>query len=157
MQVREGTTQRFSLARDQAVQVVRSLGPLDEVMLISVAARPRVVSGFTTDHRVFLHLLESLRPEDSPTNLDLGVELALAQRDRAGQRASVHVFTDVPQTQLSLPQDQLAQQVYHGSVATTTISPWPPSTCTRTRSSTTHRPAPIFWSVTTPHAPSGAA
>ena len=113
MQVREGTTQRFSLARDQAVQVVRSLGPLDEVMLISVAVRPRVVSGFTTDHRVFLHLLESLRPEDSPTNLDLGVELALAQRDRAGQRASVHVFTDVPQTQLSLPQDQLAHLVYH--------------------------------------------
>ena len=113
MQVREGATQRFSLARDQAVQVVRSLGPLDEVMLISVAARPRVVSGFTTDHRVFLHLLESLRPEDSPTNLDLGVELALAQRDRAGQRASVHVFTDVPQTQLSLPQDQLAHLVYH--------------------------------------------
>ena len=113
MQVREGTTQRFSLARDQAVQVVRSLGPLDEVMLISVAARPRVVSGFTTDHRVFLHLLESLRPEDSPTNLDLGVELALAQRDRAGQRASVHVFTDVPQTQLSLAQDQLAHLVYH--------------------------------------------
>jgi len=113
MQVREGTTQRFSLARDQAVQVVRSLGPLDEVMLISVAARPRVVSGFTTDHRVFLHLLESLRPEDSPTNLDLGVELALAQRDRAGQRASVHVFTDVPQTQLSLTQDQLAHLVYH--------------------------------------------
>ena len=113
MQVREGTTQRFSLARDQAVQVVRSLGPLDEVMLISVAARPRVVSGFTTDHRVFLHLLESLRPEDSPTNLDLGVELALAQRDRAGQRASVHVFTDVPHTQLSLPQDQLTHLVYH--------------------------------------------
>ena len=113
MQVREGTTQRFSLARDQAVQVVRSLGPLDEVMLISVAARPRVVSGFTTDHRVFLHLLESLRPEDSPTNLDRGIELALAQRDRAGQRASVHVFTDVPQTQLSLPQDQLAHLAYH--------------------------------------------
>lgn len=113
MQVREGTTQRFSLARAQAVQVVRSLGPLDEVMLISVAARPRVVSGFTTDHRVFLHLLESLRPEDSPTNLDLGIELALAQRDRAGQRASVHVFTDVPQAQLSLPQAQLAHLVYH--------------------------------------------
>ena len=113
MQVREATTQRFSLARAQAVQVVRSLGPLDEVMLISVAARPRVVSGFTTDHRVFLHLLESLRPEDSPTNLDLGIELALAQRDRAGQRASVHVFTDVPQAQLSLPQDQLAHLVYH--------------------------------------------
>ena len=113
MQVREGNTQRFSLARDQATQVVRSLGPLDEVMLISVAARPRVVSGFTTDHRVFLHLLESLQPADSMTNLDLGIELALAQRDRAGQRASVYVFTDVPQTQLSLSQDQLTNLVYH--------------------------------------------
>ena len=113
MQVREGNTQRFSLAREQATQVVRSLGPLDEVMLISVAARPRVVSGFTTDHRVFLHLLEALRPEDSTTNLDLGVELALAQRDRTGHRASVHVFTDMPQTQLSLSHDQPTNLVYH--------------------------------------------
>ncbi len=113
MQVREGNTERFSLARDQATQVVRSLGPLDEVMLISVAARPRVVSGFTTDHRVFLHLLESLQPEDSTTNLDLGIELALTQRDRTGHRASVHVFTDVPQTELDLSQDQLTNLVYH--------------------------------------------
>ena len=109
----EGNTQRFALALDQAKEVVRSLQPIDEVMLISVAARPRVVSGFTTDHRVFLHTLESLQPEDSVTNLDLGVELALAQRDRAGRQATVHVFTDIPKSDLSLAEEQLMSLAYH--------------------------------------------
>src|SRR5919106_4187716 len=76
MQAREGHTQRFSLAQDQAKQVVQTLRPLDEAMLISVAARPRLVSGFTTDHRQLLDLLETLQPIDAPTNLDLGIELA---------------------------------------------------------------------------------
>ncbi len=113
MQAQEGNTQRFALALDQAKEVVQSLSPIDEVMLISIAVRPRVVSGFTTDHRVFLHALESLQPEDSITNLDLGIELALAQRDRAGRRATVHVFTDIPKSDLSLSEEQLTSLAYH--------------------------------------------
>ena len=113
MQAREGDSSRFNQALNQAKQVVRSLSPLDEVMLISVSARPRVVSGFTTDHRIFLHMLESLQPEDTSTNLDLGLELALAQRDRAGRQAAVHVFTDVPKSMLSLSADQLSSLAYH--------------------------------------------
>lgn len=113
MQAQEGSSSRFNQALDQAKQVVHSLAPLDEVMLISVSARPRVVSGFTTDHRIFLHALESLQPEDTSTNLDLGIELALAQRDRAGRRAAVHVFTDMPKSALSLSEDQLTDLAYH--------------------------------------------
>jgi hypothetical protein len=113
MQAREGRTRRFELAADQAKQVVRGLGPLDEAMLISVAVRPRLVSGFTTDHRLLLHLIETLQPEDTGTNLDLGVELALAQRDRDGRQGQIHVFTDLPQSVLNLPAEQLKDLVYH--------------------------------------------
>ena len=113
MQAREGWTRRFELALDQAKQVVRALGPLDEAMLISVATRPQLVSGFTTDHRLLLHLLETLHPLDTGTNLDLGAELALAQRDREGRQAKVHVFTDLPRSALSLPAEQVKDLVYH--------------------------------------------
>jgi von Willebrand factor type A domain/Aerotolerance regulator N-terminal len=113
MQAREGRTRRFELALDQARQVVKVLGSLDEAMLISVATRPQLVSGFTTDHRQLLHLLETLRPLDTGTNLSLGIELALAQRDRQGRQAKIHVFTDLPKGTLGLPEEQIKDLVYH--------------------------------------------
>ena len=113
MQAREDGLRRFDLALDQAKDVVQSLAPLDEVMLISIAARPHVVSGFTTDHRLLLHRLESLQPQDTGTQLELGIELALVQRDRAGRQAQIHVFTDVALSQLSLSEAQLQALSYH--------------------------------------------
>jgi len=113
MEAREGRTRRFEMALDQAEQLVKAFGPLDEAMLISVAARPQLVSGFTTDHRQLLHLLETLRPLDAGTNLSLGIELALAQRDRQGRQARIHVFTDLPKSTLGLPPEQLKDLVYH--------------------------------------------
>ena len=113
MQTLEGRTRRFEIALDQAKQTIKSLGALDEVMLISVAARPQLVSGFTTDHRTVLHSLESLHPLDSGANLTLGVELALAQRDREGRQAKVHVFTDMPQSALTVAEEQLKEIAYH--------------------------------------------
>lgn len=113
MQAREGRTRRFELALDQAEQVIKSLNVLDEVMLISVATRPQLVSGFTVDHRTVLHLLENLQALDTGANLRLGVELALAQRDREGKQAKIHVFTDLPKSALALPEEQLKEVVYH--------------------------------------------
>ena len=113
MQAREGRLQRFDLALDQAKDVLHSLAPLDEVMLISVAARPRVVSGYTTDHRLLLHRLEGLQPLDTSTNLELGIELALVQRDRAGRQARIHVFTDLLLSRLSLSETQRRLLTYH--------------------------------------------
>ena len=113
MQARENGVRRFELALDQAKDVLHALAPLDEVMLISVAARPQVVSGFTTDHRLVLHRLEGLRPQDTATHLELGLELALVRRDRAGRQAQIHVFTDVPAGQLSLSAAQQQALTYH--------------------------------------------
>ena len=113
MQTREGRTRRFEMALDQAKQTIKSFGALDEVMLISVATRPQLVSGFTTDHRTVLHLLESLQPLDAGANLTLGVELALAQRDREGRQAKVHVYTDMPRSAVTIAEDQLKEIAYH--------------------------------------------
>lgn len=113
MQVRENGVRRFDLALDQAKNVLHALAPLDEVMLIGIAARPQVISGFTTDHRLVLHRLESLRPQDTGTQLELGIELALVQRDRAGRQAQIHVFTDLSSNQLSLSETQQQALTYH--------------------------------------------
>ena len=96
MQTREDGRTRFDAALDRARAVVRAAAPLDEIMLIGVAARPTVISGFTTDHRLVLHRLDTLRPLDTGTHLDAGIELGVLQRDRAGRQARVHVFTDLP-------------------------------------------------------------
>ncbi|MBM4258320.1 MAG: VWA domain-containing protein [Deltaproteobacteria bacterium] len=113
MQAREGRTQRFDLARDQAKKVVQSFNVLDEVMLISVSTRPLVVSGLTKDHLLILHLLETLKPVDTGTNLDLGIELALAQRDREGRQGQIYVFTDQPTNVLNLSADKLKELAYY--------------------------------------------
>lgn len=113
MQAREGRMRRFELALDQAKQVIKTLGTLDEVMLISVSSRPQLINGFTTDHRAVLHSLETLRPLDSSANLTLGVELALAQRDREGRQAKIHVFTDLPPSALTLAEEKVKDLAYH--------------------------------------------
>ncbi len=113
MQAHENGVRRFDLALDQAKNVLHALAPLDEVMLIGIAARPQVISGFTTDHRLVLHRLESLRPQDTGTQLELGIELALVQRDRAGRQAQIHVFTDLSSNQLSLSETQQQALTYH--------------------------------------------
>src|SRR5262245_31750852 len=113
MQAREGRTRRFEMALDQAERLVKAFGPLDEAMLISVATRPQLVSGFTTDHRELLHLLETLHTQDAGTNLSLGIELALAQRDCPRRQARIHVFTDLSKSTLGLPEEQLKELVYH--------------------------------------------
>jgi hypothetical protein len=113
MQAREGRVRRFEQALDLAKQVIRSLGPLDEAMVISVATAPQLISGFSSDHRLSLHRLEMLQPVDTAANLELGIELALAQRDREGRQAKIHVFTDVSRSVLSLPAEQVKELVYH--------------------------------------------
>ncbi len=113
MQAGEGRMRRFEQAIDQAKAVVRAMGPLDEGMIIAISTRPRLLSGFTRDQRYLLHLLENLKPVDTGTNLTLGVEMALAQRDREGRRGRVHVFTDQPKSSLSLPADPVNSISYH--------------------------------------------
>ena len=113
MQAREGRAQRFDLARDQAKKVVQSFNMLDEMMLISVSTRPIVVSGLTKDRLLILHLLETLKPVDTGTNLDLGIELALAQRDREGRQGQIYVFTDQSKSALNLSADKLKELAYY--------------------------------------------
>ncbi len=113
MQAREPNARRIEIARDRAQSVLESLDPLDEVMLIGVKERPRVISGYTTDHRLFSQFLDDLEPADTTTHLELGIELALARRDRSGYDATVHVFTDMLSEKLQLSAIQRDALAYY--------------------------------------------
>ena len=63
--------------------------------MIAVAAHPRVVVSFTRDRSALARALEALEPNDGPTRLSLGVELARSTASGGGS-LEIDVFTDLP-------------------------------------------------------------
>jgi hypothetical protein len=95
MQAFEGGERRFDQARRKAGEVLASLDRNVEVMMIAVAAHPRVVVSFTRDRSALARALEALEPNDGPTRLSLGVELARSTATGGGS-LEIDVFTDLP-------------------------------------------------------------
>jgi hypothetical protein len=95
MQAMEGGERRFDQARRKAGEVLTRQGRDVEIMMIAVAARPRVVVAFTRDRSVVARALESLEPGDGPTRLSLGIQLAHSASSGGGP-LEIDVFTDLP-------------------------------------------------------------
>ena len=94
MQAVEGGERRFDQARRRASDLLSGLDRNTEVMMITVAAHPRVVVAFTRDRSLLARALETLEPEDGPTHLSLGIQLA---HSAAGAGPlEIDVFTDLP-------------------------------------------------------------
>ena len=94
MQAVEGGERRFDQARRKAGEVLTRQGRDVEIMMIAVAARPRVVVAFTRDRSVVARALEALEPGDGPTRLSLGIQLAHSAS--SGGPLEIDVFTDLP-------------------------------------------------------------
>ena len=101
MQMRERGERRFDQARRQAGEILAGLDPQVEIMLIAVSARPRVVVSFTRDRSSLARALEGLEPDDGPTRLELGVELAHSLAAPARGPLEIDVLTDVPRRELT--------------------------------------------------------
>ena len=95
MQTLEGGERRFDQARRKGSEVLAALDRSVEVMVIAVAAHPRVVVSFTRDRSALARALEALEPNDGPTRLSLGVELAHSAASGSGS-LEIDVFTDLP-------------------------------------------------------------
>ncbi len=95
MQALEGGERRFDQARRKGSEVLAALDRNVEVMMIAVAAHPRVVVSFTRDRSALARALEALEPSDGPTRLSLGVELAHSAASGSGS-LEIDVFTDLP-------------------------------------------------------------
>jgi len=94
MQTIEGGERRFDQARRKAGELIAGLGGDVEVMMIAVAAHPRVVVAFTRDRSALARALEALEPSDAPTRLSLGIQLAHSAAAGRGP-LEIDVFTDL--------------------------------------------------------------
>jgi hypothetical protein len=101
MQTLERGERRIDQARRRAGELLADLDPNLEVMIIAVAARPRVVVAFTRDRSSLARALEGLEPDDGPTRLELGVQLAHSLCAATAGPLEIDVFTDVPREQLA--------------------------------------------------------
>jgi hypothetical protein len=94
MRTVEGGERRFDQARRKAGELLAGLARDVEVMMIAVAAHPRVMVAFTRDRSVLARALEALEPSDAPTRLSLGIQLAHSAA--AGHvPLEIDVFTDL--------------------------------------------------------------
>src|SRR5262249_29259097 len=100
MQTVEGRERRFDQARRKAGEVLSGLDQSVEVMMIAVAAHPRVVVSFTRDRSVLARALEGLDPAEGPTRLSLGVQLAHSLT-HGGKSLEIDVFTDLPRDEVA--------------------------------------------------------
>ncbi len=101
MQTIERGERRFDQARRRAGEVLAGLGQDVEVMMIEVAAHPRVVVSFTRDRSLLARALEGLEPGDGPTRLSLAVQFAHSAAGRSRGPLEIDVFTDVPRQELA--------------------------------------------------------
>ncbi len=111
MQAREGKQTRFEQARQQAQKIIRDLAPGDQVMLITAAARPQIVSEFTPDHQRLLKLLDGLQPVDTGTELAPAIALAMRARELAPERTDIALLSDMPASAID-PQERALVQRY---------------------------------------------
>ncbi|MFI5394222.1 MAG: BatA and WFA domain-containing protein [Candidatus Binatia bacterium] len=100
MQAREIRRARFDEAREQALELLKSLQGDEEVMLITTAPSPEVLVNFTREHDAVAQALERLAPTD--TGCDFSVALAFAESamQRSDIPTELDVFTDMPRSQL---------------------------------------------------------
>ncbi len=78
MGAREGNETRLDQARQQAGVVVDSMRPEDQMILLTAAARPAAITGFTGDKGELARAIGSLKTRDTGTNMRDAVNLAAA-------------------------------------------------------------------------------
>jgi hypothetical protein len=93
MQSRDEEPTRFEKARKQALQLVESLHPDDQMVVLTAAGNTEVKQSATTEKAALRRAIEAARPSDSPTRLNDALKLAetLIQNN---VKAEIHLFSD---------------------------------------------------------------
>lgn len=84
---------RLDEAKKAALQAVREMRPEDQMMVLSAAARPQSVSGFTEDRAQLTRAIESLTAHQTGTNMRDTLALAAALV-AARESAQIEIFSD---------------------------------------------------------------
>jgi hypothetical protein len=88
---------RFARAKDEARQIVQGLRFRDEMAIVTVGTRPRVVCGLTGHHKTLREALDGITPGDGPTRLGDAVAIArrlAAEGECGGKECRIILVTD---------------------------------------------------------------
>lgn len=100
MQTNEDEGTRFDQARNHALKMVNRLNQWDKMMIISTNYTSRIICDFTDDRSELIKLINSLKPVDTGTNLDEGINLGISYLNNV-ERGEVYVLTDRTQSSLN--------------------------------------------------------
>jgi hypothetical protein len=85
---------RFDLAREEAIEQVRTLMDGDRAMLIEAGRGARTIRTFTGRKEDLIRALETLVPKDTETDLEPALRLAAATLRALRGKAVVYLFSD---------------------------------------------------------------
>jgi hypothetical protein len=103
MQAREGESTRFELAKAEALKVIEKMGSADKAQVISMYSSPLIISEPIGDKGRLKRLIQHLEVNDTHTNLEEGLSLALSLLKKSSL-GEVHVFTDREPLKINSPQ-----------------------------------------------------
>ncbi len=101
MQTSEDDGSRFDQAKSQALKMVSKMNPWDKMMVISANSSSKIVSEFTGDKHKLNEAISKLRPKDTGTNLEEGVNLGVSLLKNV-ERGEMYVLTDQSPSLISL-------------------------------------------------------
>ena len=88
-----GGVDRFDIARKEALKVVDSMSPLDEVMLVTMDGQLRPLTPFVKKSAILEQQIKGLEPSSTPANITQAMQFVSdALRDRS--KAEVYLFSD---------------------------------------------------------------
>lgn len=96
MRATDVSPSRLEVARRRAQELVSDMRPGDQMMILSAAARPQAVTGFTGERAELRRAIGSLQPHDTPTNMRDALNLAadlVASRDNE-QNGRIELISD---------------------------------------------------------------
>lgn len=76
MRATDITPSRLDAAKRQALDLVNTMKPGDQMMVLSAAARPETATGFTAERAELRRAVDSLIPHDTPANMRDALNLA---------------------------------------------------------------------------------
>jgi len=84
-----GGVDRFDIARKEALKIVDSMGPKDQVMLVTMDGQLRPLTPFVGKSAILTHQIEELKPSSTPADITQAMQF---MRDAIRDRANVEVY-----------------------------------------------------------------
>ncbi len=96
MRATDVSPSRIEVAKHKAHDIVNGMGKDDMMMVLSASSRPEALSGFTNERSELHHVIDSIHPHDTPTNMRDALNLAadLVSSHNNGEAGRIELISD---------------------------------------------------------------